>query len=172
MQGKPFQPEKNTWRVGASAAKNTHADGQLRCRSLPMLSGLQKSIRRWFCKKIWKNKKNSVGTEPMTNSHLSESSKPNRICCTNRGIRPLAGSSSTWCYTARPIIFETSNGLTVHNRALYENKENQKAVAKHFKSFVLTVYEKARASVWTVRNWSASSGGTVSPIRVGNNVDP
>ena len=66
-----------------------------------------------------------------------------------RGIQLLPGSLPASGYTAKPLSFNISNGLTVYNYTLYEKKENEKAVAKHFNGFERTICEKARAPIWT-----------------------
>ena len=89
--------------------------------------------------------KKSVGTEPITNNHLTDSTTPNWNQIAQSGIQLLPISLPASDYTAKPLSLDISNRLAVYNYTLYEKRENQKAVAKHFNGFEQMICEKARA---------------------------
>ena len=97
-------------------------------RSLPVLCAPQKSMRRCFCKKIWKNKKEILLAlmQWQTTASVTDKITPDRIRIPNPGTQPTSGSSAASGYTAKPPTFGISNGLTVYNYTLDEKEEYQK----------------------------------------------
>ena len=112
-----------------------------------MLSGHEKINIGVFAKRFEKiNKillalKQKQTTAQLTVQHLTD------IESACRGIKLLPGSLSASGHAAAPLSFDISNGQTVYNYTLYEKKENEKAVPKHFNGFERTTCEKARASI-------------------------
>ena len=80
-------------------------------------------------------------TTQLTVNHVTDIKTP------HRGIQLLPTGLVASDFTAKPISFGFSNGLTVYNYTLYEKKENKKIVARHFNGFEPVTREKSRALI-------------------------